>query len=132
VAVLILANIFLGLIADHIPDEYVRFVIDLHKSFGITVLGLVLLRILWRIGHPPPPIPAYYSPLERRAAHAAHWLLYVVILALPVTGWMHDSAWKEAASHPMSLYWLVPCDVAPKFYPVLSSLRRLDLPGCAG
>jgi cytochrome b561 len=108
VAVLILANVVLGFIADDIPDEYVRSVIDLHKSFGITVLGLVLLRILWRLAHRPPPMPASYSPLERFAAHGAHGLLYLVILALPVTGWMHDSAWKGAASHPMSLYGLVP------------------------
>jgi cytochrome b561 len=108
VAILILANVVLGLVADAIPDSYVRAAIDLHKSFGITVLGLVLLRILWRLAHRPPPLPASYSPLERIASHGVHGLLYLVILALPVSGWLHDSAWKGAASHPLSLYGLVP------------------------
>ena len=108
VAVLIVANVALGLCADYLPDSAIRSVIDLHKSIGITVLGLVILRILWRFAHRPPAMPATYSPLERFAAHAAHGVLYLLILALPISGWMHDSAWKSAPTHPMSLFWLVP------------------------
>jgi cytochrome b561 len=108
VAALILVNVGLGLSADSIPDSYVRSVIDLHKSIGITVLGLVILRVLWRLAHRPPAMPARYGPLERLGAHAAHGVLYLLILALPISGWMHDSAWKGAPSHPMSLYGLVP------------------------
>ncbi|WP_447411743.1 cytochrome b, partial [Clostridium perfringens] len=40
--------------------------------------------------------------------HAAHIALYVLILALPISGWLHDSAWKEAAKYPMQLFYLVP------------------------
>ncbi len=108
VAALLILNVALGLSADYISDAYIRSVIDLHKSIGITVLGLVLLRILWRISHKPPAMPKTYAPWERLAAHAAHGALYVVILALPVSGWMHDSAWKGAASHPIYLYGLIP------------------------
>ncbi|MEJ0095758.1 MAG: cytochrome b/b6 domain-containing protein [Methylocella sp.] len=108
VAVLMLVNIALGLSADVVPDGYVRSVVDMHKSVGITVLGLAILRILWRASHKPPPLPASYSPLERLSAHAAHGLLYLLILALPISGWMHDSAWSAAATHPMSLYGLIP------------------------
>src|ERR1700709_1137190 len=89
VAVLLIGNVALGLSADYIPDGYVRGVIDLHKSIGITVLGLVLLRILWRLSHKPPAMPKTYAPWERFAAHAAHGALYLVILALPLSGWMH-------------------------------------------
>ena len=108
VAVLIVANVALGLAFDYVPDEWVRWVIDTHKSTGITVLGLVLLRILWRIGHPPPPMPSRYARWERIGAHAAHGVLYALILALPLSGWMHDSAWKDAATHPMTLYGVLP------------------------
>ena len=108
VAVLLIVNVALGLSADYLPDGYVRPVIDLHKSIGITVLGLVLLRILWRLSHKPPAMPKTYAPWERFAAHLAHGALYVVILALPVSGWMHDSAWKGAATHPILLYGLIP------------------------
>ncbi|MGO9673291.1 MAG: cytochrome b [Methylocella sp.] len=108
VAVLILANVGLGYAADLVPDGFVRTIVDTHKSIGITVLGFVVLRILWRLSHKPPDLPQSYSPFERRAAAAGHAALYVLIFALPISGWMHDSAWKEAASHPMSLYGLVP------------------------
>ncbi len=108
VAVVIIANVALALSADSLPDEWVRPVIDAHKSTGITVLGLVLLRILWRIGHPPPPLPRSYARWERFAAHAAHGVLYALMLLLPLSGWLHDSAWKDAATHPMQLFGLVP------------------------
>ncbi len=107
IAVLIVANVTLGLSAEFLPDSWVRPVIDTHKSTGITVLGLVLLRILWRIGHPPPPLPVAYPRWERIGAHLAHAALYALMLALPLSGWLHDSAWKEAATHPMRLFGLV-------------------------
>lgn len=107
-AVLILANVGLALAVDALPDDWVRPVIDSHKSIGITALGLVLLRLLWRAAHRPPPLPAGYARWERAAAHAGHALLYALMLALPLSGWLHDSAWKDAATHPMSLFGLVP------------------------
>ena len=108
VAVLIVVNVGLALSVDFLPDEWVRPVIDTHKSTGITVLGLVLLRILWRAGHPPPPMPTHHPRWERWSALVAHGVLYSLILLLPLSGWLHDSAWKDAATHPMRLFALVP------------------------
>lgn len=101
IAVLIVMNVVAGLTADSLPDAWVRPVIDTHKSIGLTVLGLALLRLLWRFSHAPPPLPPQYPRWERVAAHTGHGLLYLVMIALPVTGWMHDSAWNAAATHPM-------------------------------
>jgi cytochrome b561 len=92
--------------SDNSPN--VRPIIDLHKSIGITVLGLAIMRLLWRATHTPPAFPAGYAPWERKAAHAAHWILYALIFAMPLSGWLHDSAWKNAAAHPMKLFWVVP------------------------
>ncbi|MDB5652545.1 MAG: cytochrome [Tardiphaga sp.] len=103
VAALIVVNVGLIWSVDWLPDDSVRLVIDAHKSTGITVLGLVLLRLLWRAAHPPPPLPEAYPRWERAAAHAGHIALYLLILALPLSGWMHDSAWKAAGEVPM--YW---------------------------
>ncbi|HEY1998257.1 cytochrome b [Paraburkholderia sp.] len=108
IAVLIICNVALGLSADSIPDDWVRLVIDTHKSIGITVLGLALLRILWRFSHRPPPLPAEFPSWERVAAHIAHFLLYLLMIGLPLSGWLHDSAWKDAATHPMRLFNLMP------------------------
>lgn len=108
VAALIAVNVGLGLAADELPDEWVRPDIDLHKSIGLTVLGLVLMRILWRASHPPPPLPRSYSRLERVGAHVAHAALYGLILLLPISGWLHDSAFKDAAAHPLRIFWVIP------------------------
>lgn len=106
VALLMIGNVCLALATDFLPDESVRFAIDTHKSTGVTVLGLVLLRLLWRLGHTPPPLPRSYPRWERIASHLAHALLYGLMLALPLSGWMHDSAWKDAATHPMHWFGL--------------------------
>jgi cytochrome b561 len=106
VAMLITVNVVLALSADHVPDDSVRSVIDAHKSIGITVLGLALLRILWRLAHRPPAVPATHRRFERIAARVVHAGLYLLILLLPLSGWLHDSAWKDAATHPMHWFGL--------------------------
>jgi cytochrome b561 len=107
IAALLLANLTVGFLFDYVPKDALRPLIDTHKSFGITVIGLGVLRLLWRATHTPPPMPAY-APWERRAAHAVHWLLYGFIFLVPLSGWLHDSAWKLAPTHPMKLYWVIP------------------------
>ena len=108
VALMIGINFVLVWIVDFLPEDNQRLTIDTHKSIGITVLGLAILRLLWRFAHKPPVLPGTYALWERRASHAAHLLLYALIFVMPLSGWMHDSAWKDAATHPMQLFGLVP------------------------
>jgi len=109
IALLIFANIALGFIGVHwAPAAWERPMLDLHKSFGLTILALVIVRAAWRLTHRPPPLPAAYPKIEVFAAHAAHYALYFLIFALPITGWIHDSAWSAAAAHPFFLYWVIP------------------------
>mgnify|MGYP001066776624 CR=1 FL=1 len=63
-----------------------------HKWAGVTAFLLVLARLGWRLGHRPPELPATMSPLLRFAAHAGHGLLYVLMIAIPLTGWLMSSA----------------------------------------
>ena len=105
VAVGVVANVALAWIwplGDAHPaiGEYVRPMIDTHKSIGITILGLAILRLLWRLGHKPPPYPVGYRQWEATLSHLVHCGLYFVILAMPITGWVMDSAYKDAALHP--------------------------------
>ena len=61
-----------------------------HKWLGITVFMLALLRLAWRLYRPPPPLPL--NGLQRRAAGAVHALLYVLIILIPISGWLFSSA----------------------------------------
>jgi cytochrome b561 len=110
IAALIAVNLLLGLTADALPDAGFRPAIDLHKSFGLTVPGLLLVRILWRLSHPAPPLPSEYRRLERAGAHVAHVLLYglMLLLLLLISGRLHNSAFKDAAAHPLRLFWIIP------------------------
>ena len=108
IALGIIVNVVLALSADSLPDGWVRPVINTHKSIGITVLGLAILRVLWRFTHRPPALPASFPKWERASAHIAHILLYGLIFALPLSGWLHDSAWKDALTRPMSLFGFIP------------------------
>ena len=63
-----------------------------HKWFGLTVLLLVVLRVLWRVGHRPPPLPASVPRWQALVADALHKLLYLLILAIPLSGWALSSA----------------------------------------
>lgn len=63
-----------------------------HKWVGVTVFLLALLRMAWRVFHPPPALPDRMPPWERLAAKAAHLALYALMLAVPLTGWLMSSA----------------------------------------
>ena len=63
-----------------------------HKWAGVSAFLLVLVRLAWRIGHPPPALPASMSRPMQLAAHAGHGLLYVLLIAIPLTGWLMSSA----------------------------------------
>jgi cytochrome b561 len=108
IAALIIANLVIAWSLDSLPKSAFRPFLDLHKSFGITVLGLAVLRLLWRAIHKPPPLPATYRPWETKSAHLTHWALYALIFLVPFSGWVHDSAWKGAPGHPFYLYWVIP------------------------
>jgi cytochrome b561 len=62
------------------------FYFNLHKSIGITLLGLIAFRIFWRITHKPPALLSSYKAFERKLATGAHHLLYLLMVALPVSG----------------------------------------------
>ena len=108
IALGIVINLLLVWCVDSMPKSAERPMVNLHKSIGLTVLGLAIMRLLWRWANPPPPLPASYGRWERLGAHAAHYALYVLIFALPITGWIHDSAWKGAAANPLTLYGVIP------------------------
>jgi cytochrome b561/polyisoprenoid-binding protein YceI len=73
---------------------------NLHKSLGITVLALMVLRVLWRLARPSPSLPATMPKLERTAAHLGHFLLYTGLFLMPLSGW----AMISSSDKPSVLY----------------------------
>jgi cytochrome b561 len=69
-----------------------------HKSFGMTILMLAILRLLWRLNNPPPDLPSGMSALERRLAQGTHAAFYVLLFAMPLTGWLMSSAKNYSVS----------------------------------
>jgi len=63
-----------------------------HKWAGVTLFALIVLRLLWRATHAAPPLPADTPPMQRLAAAATHWVLYALMIAVPVSGWLMSSA----------------------------------------
>src|SRR5579863_361430 len=92
IAALILTNIGLAWYFGTLKGPAEVAPLALHKSIGITVLLLSLLRVGWRLTNPPPPLPDGMPAWERRAAKAVHVLFYVFILAMPLSGWAMVSA----------------------------------------
>jgi cytochrome b561 len=108
IAALILTNIGLAWYFDDLTGLARVAPTQLHKSIGITVLLLSVLRLGWRLVSRPPPSPAGTAPWERLLAGAVHGLFYVVMLGLPLTGWAMVSASPLIHVFPIKLYDVVP------------------------
>ena len=74
-----------------------------HVSFGMVILVLIVLRLAWRLAHPVAP-KSSLPPWQRLSSEAVHWLLYALVLATTISGWLFASfrAWS------MSLFYLAP------------------------
>jgi cytochrome b561 len=94
IALAIIGMLILGKYMADLPNsDPSKFdLIQLHKSFGISILALSVLRLVWRLVNKVPPLPAQMPTWERYAAHASHFLLYVLMIGIPLSGWAMVSA----------------------------------------
>ncbi len=100
IALIILGMIGLGLFMVELPkqselppgEESVRaFYFLLHKSMGISVAFLILARVVWRLTHKAPALPDTISKWQQKAAGAVHGLFYVLMVAMPLSGFMQST-----------------------------------------
>ena len=109
IAALVLFNLWLGLFHDSLPREWK--VIPVHKSVGITILVLTLGRIAWRLTHRPPHLPELMAGWEKAVAKGVHFVLYALLLILPLTGWLLSS--NPARPRPVSWFFLFDLPLLP-------------------
>jgi len=74
----------------------------LHRSIGAVLLPIVLIRLLYRLRHPAPPLPANIPVMQQLAAHVTHWMLYALLIVQPILGWIATSAYRA----PILVFWL--------------------------
>jgi len=123
IALLIIAAFALGVTMTDIPGltptklKYFSW----HKWLGVTVLGLACLRLLWRLTHAAPPYPAQMPRWQQSAAHALHFLLYILIFAIPVSGYLYSLA----AGIPVVYLGVLPLPVIIDPNPELKPLLKL-------
>ena len=106
IALIFIGQFALGFVMVRLTSQRTAFeLIQLHKSFGFLLLGLVILRIAWRLGNAAPALPRSVGALERRTAPLAHLALYAFQLALPLSGWALVSvSMLEIPSMPFNLF----------------------------
>lgn len=93
IVVLMAIQVALGLTLKTLhPGPTFFAIINTHKSIGITILALAAIRLLWRWANPVPALPGNLEPYERVLAHVTHAGLYVIIFAMPLSGWIGSSA----------------------------------------
>lgn len=97
-ALMVMALLAVGLVMDDLSGVTKLRVYNLHKSFGIMVLALVLCRIGWHVYSRRPKPVAGLKKYEIFAAHAVHYFLYVAMIGMPLTGWLFSSAFERPVS----------------------------------
>ncbi|MEI9985429.1 MAG: cytochrome b [Aliidongia sp.] len=114
-ALLVVAAICLIWIDGYLPRGDLKTTLFfLHRSCGVTVLALTVLRLAWRLGHQAPPPPASLPLWQQSAARISHWLLYAILLVMPVTGFVSSAA----QGHAVSVFFLFDLPLLPEDKPL--------------
>ena len=115
IAALIVTQFVLASMADDLPIGMHKLaLLARHKSVGMTVLMLAVIRLAWRLFHKPPALPSAMKNYEVALAKITHVLFYVLLFAVPVTGWLMSSAKGYTVSWFNLFSWpnLIPKDEA--------------------
>ena len=97
--------------------------VQLHKSIGISILALSIIRLGWRLTNPPPPEPAGLATWEKVLSQIVHWGFYVIMIGMPLTGWLMVSASKTHI--PTVLFWAVPLANLPGIDTLAPAAREM-------
>jgi cytochrome b561 len=121
-ALMILGSLGVGWYMTGLPMSVQRLkLFNWHKWAGVTILTLSALRLLWRLSHPAPALPASMPAWQRTASHASHGAMYLLFFSVPLLGW----AYSSAAGFPIVWFGVVPL---PDWVPRSRELAELIKP----
>lgn len=126
-AVLLLGQFAFGLMLDDIPRGTPArgYYVNLHKSSGIVIGLLILLRLGWRLRHAPPALPASMPRWQRRAARLSHAALYACMLALPLSGYLASNFSRHGVRFFNVLRWAPWGPDDKTLYAVFNSIHHI-------
>jgi cytochrome b561 len=117
-AIAILAMLFIGIgMVSTVAPKYVSLLLT-HRTLGIAILALVVIRIVVRLRAGTPPLPIDLPPPMRLAAKLSHYALYALMLAMPLIGW----GMVSAGGYPVTLLWGIQL---PAILPANATLHAL-------
>lgn len=96
IAIIVITMLTVTYFLDDAPKEIQAFGFMLHKSFGLTVLSLMILRIIWILYRGKPPLPATIPLWEKALSRIVQYSFYVLVLAMPLSGWLMSTAANKA------------------------------------
>lgn len=111
IALLIMGNFIGAWVSEDLPRPEKLELMGYHKAFGMLILGLTVLRIVWRLTHRPPPLVETLKAWEAAVAKVTHALFYFLMLAVPFAGWGLHSAFGKGA--PIDFLGLFPIPALP-------------------
>ena len=103
IATLIVLNFIAVWVAERVPKPEHMQIMNNHKAFGLTILALSVISVLWRLFNPGPPYVATLKPWEAALARVVHTLFWFLVIAMPLTGWGMVSA---GSGQPVSWFGL--------------------------
>ncbi|GAB5347826.1 cytochrome b [Alteriqipengyuania sp. 357] len=109
IAILVIVNWRIAESAEHLQGAEKGAVFANHKALGMLILALTLGRVAWRFTHPLPRLPQNYATWERTLARATHFLFYVLLIGLPLGGWLASSL----VARPIDFFGLFTIPVLP-------------------
>lgn len=110
IAIAVIANWRIAEAAEHAATrEAAGAIMNNHKALGITILVLSLGRLVWRLTHPVPPLPSDLKPWEAKLAKTVHTIFYILMIGLPIGGWLASSF----AARPVDYFGMFTVPVLP-------------------
>ena len=113
-ALMIVSMLFIGVGMVTSVSERHDWLLAIHKPLGVAIFVLAVVRLIVRLRNPPPPLPADLPAIQKFAAYASHYLLYALMLTIPLVGWAMLSAggYPVMLSHALRLPPIFPVNAA--------------------